>query len=191
MSLKALSLRAWSCARALVGKRSSARLCGSRSVPLEHGKLVAEALAARRAGADDDVLAGPKQVVGGALVTVKLFDAGRDQRCAQRGRQVRRQLRRAASSRGLVRDGDHLLVPALAEERAQSPLADGGRSVDAHIAILYLRAGERGIPVTGGTTTEAPRGAPQITAGWRRAITSAMRRPRSRVKNHTSSVHSP
>ena len=104
---------------------------------LEHGELVAEALAARRAGADDDVVAGRQQVAGGGLVAVQGGDAGRGERFAQRGRQLLGEAGGAAAPRRLVRHADHLLVPAAREERAQGA-GGGGRhaGVVVHGSIL-------------------------------------------------------
>ena len=144
-------------------------------VVVEHGQLVAEALAAGGAGADHHVLAGPQGVVGGALVAVQALDAGREERFAQRGRQVRGQLRRAAPARGLVRHGHDLLVAALAEQGAQA-LLDGGVT---HAAIL----------LDGPAPTTAPRGGPAGQGGSARARRCAVRCTRTSEGAPSAPLH--
>jgi hypothetical protein len=70
-------------------------------------------------------------------VTVQGVDAGREERLAQRGRQVVREVGGAASPRRLVRYGDDLLVAAACEERLQRPRGLWGHAgVVFHAAIL-------------------------------------------------------
>ena len=109
---------------------------------LEHGELVAKAFAARRPGAHDHVLAGGQEVPGGGLVAVQRVDAGREERVAQRGRQVRGEVGGAAAPRRLVCHGDDLLVPAAREERLQRPGGFGGHAgVVVHAAMVLHAKG--------------------------------------------------
>ncbi len=111
---------------------------------LEDGELVAEALAARRPGAHDHVLAGRQQLSGGGLMAVERAHAGREERFAQRGRQVLRKLGGAASTGRLVRHRHDLLVPAAGEERLERAGCFGGHAgVVVHDAILLRSAGRR------------------------------------------------
>ena len=135
----------------------------------QRGELVAQALAARRAGADHHILGGPQQVVGRALMAVQRANACREQRRAQLIGKVVRQLRRPALARGLVGQCHDLLVAALAEERAQAllhvaaglgpgaaPVACAGVG-PAHASILLDAGGStpdrgiagRGVPLGG------------------------------------------
>ena len=66
----------------LGGEEEEGARLGVGDEGLEHGELVAEALAARRPGAHDHVLAGRQEVPGGGLVTVER--AGRRPRGALR-----------------------------------------------------------------------------------------------------------
>ena len=166
-------------------ERARLRLGGER---LEDGELVAEALAAGRAGAHDDVVAGRQRVTGGGLMTVQRGHAGREERFAQRGRQVLRQFGVAASPRRLVRHGHDLLVAAAGEERSQP----GGR-LGSHAGVVVHRCILLRPPAT-----PSPQGVPKRRRGARAPLRStlcacglycAIRRPRSSVKNHTVPSH--
>ena len=144
---------------------------------LEDGQLVAEALAARRPGAHDDVLPGRQQVAGGGLVAVERVDAGREERFAQRGRQIRRELGAAAASRRLVRHRDDLLVPAAGEERLECACGFGGHAGVVVHGLILLR-------------WPPPRRERGACAPLRSTLSASgfylIRRPRSSVKNHTT-----
>ena len=118
---------------------------------LEGGQLVAEALAARRPRADDDVVAGRQQVARGGLMTVKRMNAGREECFAQRGRQIVGKVGGAAAPRRLVRHGHDLLVPAAGEERLQRPCSLGGHAGVVIHAVILLRE-----PAVGGSGTQIP-----------------------------------
>ena len=119
--------------RECLGREEEEGTClGVGAEGLEDGELIAEALAARRPGAHDDVAAGRQQLPCGGLVAVQRVNACREERFAQRGRQLLGKVGGVATSRRLVRHRHDLLVPAAGEERLQRP---GGLGCHAGVAI--------------------------------------------------------
>ena len=162
-----------------------------RGEGFEDGELVAEALAARRSGAHDQVLAGRERIPGGDLMAVERVHAGGEERVAQRGWQVLRKLDRAAPPRRLVRHGHDLLVAAAGEERPQRGGRLGSHAGVIHRFILPRRAAPasacggfgRPCPIDLRNAKGAlarPSAQPSVLLALR-----AMRRPASSVKNHT------
>ena len=142
---------------------------------------------------------GRQQVPGGGLVAVQRGDAGRGERCAQRGRQILGEAGGAAAPRRLVRHLDHLLVPAAREERAQG--AGGGgchAGVEVHGLILLRPSAGSGLPSP--APAPPPRPAPSLNDEGALARPSLalpgasgqrILRPMSIVKNHTVPSMSP